>query len=279
MWLVDGAESSIEHADALRCILARPQDVKTWVDFGALVGWEGGRKMHKHLPASLNVSCQKLMCTVCEEGVKVLVRQDRVKPCEVESLLLNNCSYLILKLSSWDEPALRCHCVLWFQEFCEILTYSVRLTECFSQTTSPQEPELSWDTRIRGCGGAASRVLASHPDKLASIPSRIALEFLHMGIMLDDAAGMWVFSGSSSFPNPRIPVLILTNLTSPSSALKTRILRSLPNISTPLHRMETMQGTGEDNFLNQFCLAARRRLTRTGTGAEEVLPASPPRQD
>ncbi|KAJ8892558.1 hypothetical protein PR048_005139 [Dryococelus australis] len=51
-------------------------------------------------------------------------------------------------------------------------------------------------------------------------------KFSHVGIVPDNAAGQWVFSGISHFSHPCIPALIRTHLASPSSALKPSILRA-----------------------------------------------------
>ncbi|KAJ8883952.1 hypothetical protein PR048_015808 [Dryococelus australis] len=56
----------------------------------------------------------------------------------------------------------------------------------------------------------------------SSIPGGVAPGSSHL---LDDAAGRRVFSGISRFPRPDIPALLHTHLTSPSSALKTSLLR------------------------------------------------------
>ncbi|KAJ8873697.1 hypothetical protein PR048_024529 [Dryococelus australis] len=57
--------------------------------------------------------------------------------------------------------------------------------------------------------------LASHLGEPGSIPSRVAPEFLHVGIVPDDIAGRRVSSGIPRFPRPCIPALLRTHLTSP----------------------------------------------------------------
>ncbi|KAJ8867746.1 hypothetical protein PR048_031549 [Dryococelus australis] len=62
----------------------------------------------------------------------------------------------------------------------------------------------------------------------------------HMGIVPDDATGRRVFSRVSRFHRPCISALLHTNLTSPSSALNTSILRAdlIPTLSTLLQNLD-----------------------------------------
>ncbi|KAJ8895353.1 hypothetical protein PR048_000685 [Dryococelus australis] len=69
-------------------------------------------------------------------------------------------------------------------------------------------------------------VLAYHQGELGSIPVRVIPGFSHVGIMPDDAAGRRVFSGISRFLRPFVPALLHTHLISPSSVLKTSLLRA-----------------------------------------------------
>ncbi|KAJ8869377.1 hypothetical protein PR048_030953 [Dryococelus australis] len=72
--------------------------------------------------------------------------------------------------------------------------------------------------RPRWCGGQTTL------GKPGSITGEVIPGFLHVGIVPDDATGRRVFSGISRFPCPCIPAPLHTNLTSPSSALKTSML-------------------------------------------------------
>ncbi|KAJ8898134.1 hypothetical protein PR048_003494 [Dryococelus australis] len=84
---------------------------------------------------------------------------------------------------------------------------------------------------------------------LASIPGGVAPGFSHVGIVLDNAAaGKRVFSGISRFPppHPSIPALLRSLIVSPSSAIKTSLLRAtqistLPLLQPPL--FHTVFGT------------------------------------
>ncbi|KAJ8872987.1 hypothetical protein PR048_026603 [Dryococelus australis] len=58
----------------------------------------------------------------------------------------------------------------------------------------------------------------THPGEEGLIPSGVARWFSQVGIVLDDAAGWRVFSGT--FLRPCIPALLHTHVTSESSALK-----------------------------------------------------------
>ncbi|KAJ8869516.1 hypothetical protein PR048_028507 [Dryococelus australis] len=75
--------------------------------------------------------------------------------------------------------------------------------------------------------GAAVRLLASDPGETCSIPGGVAPEFSHVGIVQDDAAGRWVFSVIFPVPCSCTPALLHTHLVSPSSALKTSMLRAI----------------------------------------------------
>ncbi|KAJ8890889.1 hypothetical protein PR048_010398 [Dryococelus australis] len=68
-----------------------------------------------------------------------------------------------------------------------------------------------------GRGGVVSRLLAFHIGKTDSIPGGATPGFSHVGIVPDDAAGRRVFSGISFFPDPFIPALLHTDLSSPCS--------------------------------------------------------------
>ncbi|KAJ8872380.1 hypothetical protein PR048_025984 [Dryococelus australis] len=75
-----------------------------------------------------------------------------------------------------------------------------------------------------GCSGLVVRLLASHLGVFSASPVGSLLDF-HVGILPDDAAGWPIFSGIFSFSVPFTPALLHTHLTSPSSALKTSMLR------------------------------------------------------
>ncbi|KAJ8888890.1 hypothetical protein PR048_008384 [Dryococelus australis] len=77
------------------------------------------------------------------------------------------------------------------------------------------------------------RLLASHQGKSGSISGGVAPGFSHVGIMSHYAAGKRVFSGISRLLHPCIPALLHTNLTSPSSALTTSMLRMTPRENPP----------------------------------------------
>ncbi|KAJ8890538.1 hypothetical protein PR048_010047 [Dryococelus australis] len=66
---------------------------------------------------------------------------------------------------------------------------------------------------------------AAYTTRLSPRQTGIAPVFWHVGLVLDDAAGRRVFSGISRFPHPFIPAVLRTRLASPSSVLKTAMLR------------------------------------------------------
>ncbi|KAJ8889047.1 hypothetical protein PR048_008541 [Dryococelus australis] len=99
----------------------------------------------------------------------------------------------------------------------------------------PLSPTSCFSFCFMGRGGKVARLLTSDLDAPGSIPGGVAPGFLHAGIVPNDAAGRRVFSGISLFPRPFIPALLHTHLASPSSALKTSILRAVQISPTPLH--------------------------------------------
>ncbi|KAJ8887880.1 hypothetical protein PR048_007364 [Dryococelus australis] len=74
-------------------------------------------------------------------------------------------------------------------------------------------------------GMAPETRLASHQTILNTFRQACgdAPVYTHVGIVPEDAAGRWVFSGISRFSRPCVPALLHTHLASPSSALKTSI--------------------------------------------------------
>ncbi|KAJ8877303.1 hypothetical protein PR048_021757 [Dryococelus australis] len=86
-------------------------------------------------------------------------------------------------------------------------------------------PEVRYKN-IWGHDGRAVRLLASHEGELGSITGRVTPGFSHVGIVPDDAAYRQVILGMSRLPHPFIPMLLHSRLTSPSSALRTPMLRA-----------------------------------------------------
>ncbi|KAJ8866660.1 hypothetical protein PR048_032521 [Dryococelus australis] len=73
---------------------------------------------------------------------------------------------------------------------------------------------------------SAVRLHASYLGEPGSIPSRVTPGISQVGILPDGSAGRRVFSGISRFPRPCIPTLIHSHIISPTSALKTSLLRA-----------------------------------------------------
>ncbi|KAJ8877240.1 hypothetical protein PR048_021694 [Dryococelus australis] len=96
----------------------------------------------------------------------------------------------------------------------------------FQNVTPRSSRSLLSFSDLRGHSGVVARALSSHLGEPDSIPGGVAPEFLHEGILPDDASGRWVFSGISCLPNPFNPVLLHTHLASP--------LLALPSLSSPL---------------------------------------------
>ncbi|KAJ8896826.1 hypothetical protein PR048_002172 [Dryococelus australis] len=100
--------------------------------------------------------------------------------------------------------------------------------------TSTHVPYLGLENRTRRTVSELHygvSLLASHQGEPGSIPCRATPRFLQVGIVPGDDSDRWVFTGISSFPHPFIPALIHSHLMSPSSALKTSLLRTTQNSS------------------------------------------------
>ncbi|KAJ8893509.1 hypothetical protein PR048_006107 [Dryococelus australis] len=81
-----------------------------------------------------------------------------------------------------------------------------------------------------------------------------------VGIVPDDAAGRWVFSGIYRFPRPLILALHRIQLTSPSSALKTTMLKAA-RISSLTHFHSTRKSMNYDNALRERYSGRSQRNT------------------
>ncbi|KAJ8898382.1 hypothetical protein PR048_003742 [Dryococelus australis] len=96
----------------------------------------------------------------------------------------------------------------------EVANQKVNLTRCHCS----KRPINEW---------IPVRQLASQHGEPVLIPGLAHFGFSQVGIVPDDAAGLRVFSGISRFPRSLIPALLHNHLTSPSSALKTFMLRAV----------------------------------------------------
>ncbi|KAJ8866215.1 hypothetical protein PR048_032058 [Dryococelus australis] len=104
----------------------------------------------------------------------------------------------------------------------------------------------------RGHGGSAVRLLASRYGEPDLIPGRGQSGFTQVGIVPDDAAGRRVFLGISRFPCPCIPALLLTHFVSPSSTLKTLLLRAAQMLSPILRHCGNYTATSTRNNIVGF---------------------------
>ncbi|KAJ8865819.1 hypothetical protein PR048_033341 [Dryococelus australis] len=89
----------------------------------------------------------------------------------------------------------------------------------------------------RGCCGSQPTHLSSRRTRFDYRRPRPG--FPHVGIMPDDDADRWVFSGISSFSRPRSPALLHTPLASLSLALKTPMAMAVGAEAEPRPRLET----------------------------------------
>ncbi|KAJ8866522.1 hypothetical protein PR048_032365 [Dryococelus australis] len=90
-------------------------------------------------------------------------------------------------------------------------------------------------------------LLASHQGEPVSIPGRVTPGFSQEEIVPDDAAGRRIFSGISRFPRLCIPAPLQYHYISPSSALKTLVLRAayISQLNATLWGGELGVGGGE----------------------------------
>ncbi|KAJ8867454.1 hypothetical protein PR048_031256 [Dryococelus australis] len=159
--------------------------------------------------------------------------------------------------------ATKCKALKWRAAFS---SYCVHLRDF--QRTYPRLIVL-WENvyfkhSARGRGGAVVRLLASYYGEPGSVLGGVDPEFSHVGIEPDDASGRRVFSGISRFSRPCIPVLLHTDLSSPSSALKTTMLRSAQ--ISPLHS-NTLQRSSRGSKVKPAARAIVISRPRVGGGS------------
>ncbi|KAJ8881310.1 hypothetical protein PR048_017791 [Dryococelus australis] len=116
-------------------------------------------------------------------------------------------SSLLLGPGSYVEPMGGRFCLtLTLLNTCKSTVPSTSLTSLVGWaqlSLSDDEPRLSpIYIQVRGCGGVVVKLLAFHLGEPGSIPGGVAPRFSHVGIVPDDAAVRWVFSGISCLPHP-----------------------------------------------------------------------------
>ncbi|KAJ8883149.1 hypothetical protein PR048_014989 [Dryococelus australis] len=89
-----------------------------------------------------------------------------------------------------------------------------------------REEEYDMAVITWGRGGRAVSPLASHQEEPGSIPGR-ATGLSYVGIVSENAAGRWVFSGTFRFLRPFIPVLLHTHLNNPHRFSRPRCSETL----------------------------------------------------
>ncbi|KAJ8867858.1 hypothetical protein PR048_031663 [Dryococelus australis] len=111
----------------------------------------------------------------------------------------------------------------------------------------------------RGCGGVVVRLLASRLGEPDSIPGDVAPGLLHVGVI--DGQCRWPVG----FPVdlPFLPILVLRRLTSPSTALKTSMIRPAAASNTHLEGIHYANGGGDKSaHLPVITPLAASRLTK-----------------
>ncbi|KAJ8867022.1 hypothetical protein PR048_032884 [Dryococelus australis] len=116
------------------------------------------------------------------------------------------------------------------------LVYAVQgkiLSRAFKSAQTPR-PQRKFGEG-KHVGAAVLERLGCSPSTKANrglIPGWVTLGFSQVGIVPDESAGRWIFSGVSCFPRPFISALLHTRLASPISALKTSLaVKSQPNLT------------------------------------------------
>ncbi|KAJ8871512.1 hypothetical protein PR048_027834 [Dryococelus australis] len=111
-----------------------------------------------------------------------------------------------------------------------------RANRSATEAPVPLKPLLLF---LLGRATGAERLDCSPPIKVDRVHFP-AGSLREVGIVLDDAAGLWVFSGMSRIPCPFIPALLRAHFASPSSALNTSLLRAA-HISSLTPTLDTFQ--------------------------------------
>ncbi|KAJ8873599.1 hypothetical protein PR048_024417 [Dryococelus australis] len=109
--------------------------------------------------------------------------------------------------------------------------------DLYARSTSPTT------LRVRIPAG----LLASHQDEPGSNPSRVAFRVSKVGIVLDDAARRWIFSGISSLLRPCIPALLQSHQISPSSDLKTSNFHLRDDVTEDIFRATFWANNNKDS--------------------------------
>ncbi|KAJ8888332.1 hypothetical protein PR048_007819 [Dryococelus australis] len=125
---------------------------------------------------------------------------------------------------------------------------------------------FSWCS-LRGGVGVVLRLLGYRLGETGSISGVVAPAFLYVRIMSDDGAGRRNFLGISRFPRSCIPSLLHSHLSSPSSALKTSMLRA-----AQLFQLSKHSYTPTIYLLHKKLINAAHRAA--GKLAEQVTVAS-----
>ncbi|KAJ8866288.1 hypothetical protein PR048_032131 [Dryococelus australis] len=205
------------------CHDIRGSDCSTREARRRLIGCRAGA----HLPSFRVTSHASRNRQLFEEPLLALFLDSaRTSPDGGFSLLPLNSPMLICarRSSSSLRPGRKDSTEMWYCRLSKFLEYSVSLPPDRAVWNNPLSAKF-----VRKGGDHSPPT----KDKPGSYPCGVIPIFLHVGIVRDDATGRWVFSGVSRLTLPRIPALLYTNLTSPSSVLKTPMFRAA-NMS-PLH--------------------------------------------
>ncbi|KAJ8874451.1 hypothetical protein PR048_025300 [Dryococelus australis] len=151
---------------------------------------------------------------------------------------------------------------------CEILyipalTREIGMSQCIAKF---EEVYKHLKVLVHYRGGVVVRLLASHLCEPGSILGRVPPGFSHVGIVPDDAAGRWVFSGISRFLRPYIPALLHIHFASPASALKTSLLRA-----AQISSLTCLPSSVLAVFATPIPEPCRRLLHQHGIGRTESL--------
>ncbi|KAJ8892248.1 hypothetical protein PR048_004828 [Dryococelus australis] len=125
--------------------------------------------------------------------------------------------------------------------------------------------------RPRGCGGVVVRLLASHLGELGLIPGEVNSGFSYVGIVLDDAAGRWVFFVSLGYPASF--ALAFRSCSIPTSLHPHRLSIARSSEAAPLHSDASLS-SARFTLVGSQDLDAKSRSTSPRYGEHSPLSLS-----
>ncbi|KAJ8880395.1 hypothetical protein PR048_016864 [Dryococelus australis] len=156
----------------------------------------------------------------------------------------------------------------------DLYALATRLQRCY---TKPQGSRLRNPSKHTDID--YSRLLSSHQGEPGSIPGRVNPGFSQVGIVPYDAAGRWVFSGSSRFPRSWIAVLLHSRIISLSSAFNNSLLLPRHQVYRIREIIMEVKGNSRQNGVTcQLCAARGKSPTNSRDPSDAIKQTSAARQ-